>query len=214
MKQKRKSKAKTMTDKNDTGKTPMSTPRRTLGICRRTPKSAPLPSRSTVKEPDSPLNRANHLTASSTAQSELQSTKNETSYATPVIRKRKRASEPAPATVDVIRQPKIGKKLELSLGTSPERPRAPPAPIAPPQKESIADVQSEIKRIQAEIEALKMHEKRKRELNDSIGLWKSNALEALKDLQEKIEPRQSITAILDHFSIPHDMFDIISLDED
>lgn len=197
-----------MTEKNDTGKTPMSTPRRTLGICRRTPKSAPLPSRSTIKEPDSPLNSDNQLllTANSTAQSESEST----SYATPVIRKRKRASEPAPATVAVTRQPKVGKKLDLSLGTSPERPRAPPAQQT--QKESIADVQSEIKRIEVEIEALKMHEKRKRELNDSIEQWKSNALEALKDLQEKIEPRQSITAILDHFGIPHDMFDISSMD--
>lgn len=187
-----------MSDKNDVVQTPTSTPRRTLGICRRTPKSAPIPSRSIVERPASPLEITSQLTAN-----------NISSYATPVIQKRKKLAESAPAIAVRTKKSKIGKKLNLSPEKSPERAHA-----AATQNESATDVQSEIKQIEADIEAIKKHEERKGQLKDGIMQWKACALEALKELQSNIEPKQSIAAILDHLRIPHEMFDTSSLEDD
>lgn len=199
-----------MSDQNVAGETPIRTPRRTLGISRRTPKSAPLPSRSTVKESASSRNPSHRLTVDNSVLAEShQSSEKESAHATPVISKRKRALDAVSAIADSAQKTKIGKKLNLSLETSPERARVPP-----PHGESIAEVQADIERIKADIEAHKMHNERKQTLLDSIELWQTNALAALKDLQEKIEPKQSILAILDHLRIPHDMFDISTLEDD
>lgn len=157
----------------------------------------------------------------------------ENSYATPVNSKRMRSHEPTSTSgsVDRIKKTKIGKKLNLSLDTSPERPQSPKpnskkaggiqaqrslsklSDALKPQKESVADVQSDIKTIEAEIETMKTHQERKQQLNESIAQWKERALEALQDLQQKIEPKQSFAAILDHLKIPHEMFDINSLED-
>lgn len=202
-------KVEIMSEKSDIVQTPTSTPRRTLGICRRTPKSAPLPSRSAVERPASPLRLATQLTVNNSTQSHFQNTKNENSYATPVIQKRKKLVESAPATAGRTKKSKIGKKLNLSRETSPERAHAATSP-----NESLADVQKEIKQIEAEIEAMKKHEERKVQLNEGILQWKAGALEALQELQSKIEPKQSITAILDHLRVPHEMFDTSLLEDD
>lgn len=198
-----------MSDKNDVVQTPTSTPRRTLGICRRTPKSAPIPSRSTVERTASPLGITSQLTANNAIQTEFQNAQNVSSYATPVIQKRKKLAESAPAIAGRTKKPKIGKKLNLSPDKSPERTQA-----AATLNESVADVQSEIKQIEADIEAMKKHEERKGQLKEGIMQWKACALEALKELQSKIEPKQSIAAILDHLRIPHEMFDTSSLEDD
>lgn len=99
--------------------------------------------------------------------------------------------------------------MNLSPETSPER-----APAPTSAKETIADVLSDIQRIEAEIEVMKSHDERKRLLNDSIDQWKASALEALKELQGKVEPKQPIATILDHLKIPHEMFDVDALDGD
>lgn len=196
-----------MTDKNAIANTPTTTPRRTLGIRRQTPKSAPLPtSRPTVDKSTTPLNPTGRSTTNT--ETECHKTENKTSYATPIIPKQKRSGESASATVGRMKKSKIGKKLNLSLESSPKRVKA-----SAPQKESIADVQSDIKRIEAEIEVLKMHDERKRQLNDSIDQWKTCALNALQELQQKIEPKQTFEMILDHLRIPHEMFDINSLED-
>lgn len=196
----------TMTDPTDSGGTPKYTPRRTLGISRRTPKSAPTP---IVDNPMSPLqtiNRSLDANDNKPAQSESH-IQIENSYSTPIVRKRNRVVEPT-ATTDAATKVKIGKKLNLSPTTSPDR-----VPAQVPQNESFADVRAEIIRIETEIDAMNKHDERKRKLNDSIDQWRSCAVQALQELQEKIEPKQSIETILDHLGIPHEMFDISSMQD-
>lgn len=136
------------------------------------------------------------------------------------------------ASEDRIKKTKIGKKLNLSLETTPERPQSskPKSEKAgrtqaqrslielsdalKPQKESAADVQNDLKTIEAEIETMRTHQARKQQLNESIVQWKERALEALQALQQNIEPKQSFAAILDHLKIPHEMFDIDSLEDE
>lgn len=201
--------SRTMTDKIAIDGTPSNTPRRTLGIRRRVVNSAPLPSRPIIVEPASPLKTTGRLPAKKSIQTESHNRQEDNSYATPVIPKRRRPSEATPATVDRTKKTITRKKLNLSLETSPERAPAPPA-----AKETITDVLSDIERIEAEIEVMKSHDQRKRLLNDSIDQWKASALEALQELQGKVEPKQTIAAILDHLKIPHEMFDIDALDGD
>lgn len=200
-----------MTDKNAIANTPTTTPRRTLGIRRQTPKSASLPTSTAtpiVDKSTTPLNPTDRLTTNT--QTQYQKTENKNSYATPIIPKQKISGEStSTSTVGRMKKSKIGKKLNLSPESSPKRAKA----SAQPQKETIVDVQSEIKRIEAKIEVLKMHDERKRQLNDSIDQWKTCALNALQELQQKIEPKQSFEMILDHLRIPHEMFDINSLED-
>lgn len=76
------------------------------------------------------------------------------------------------------------------------------------EHETIADVQTDIARLEEEIQTMEAHAKRKQKLNDSTEQWKSGAMKALKKLHRQFEPAKSMSSILDHFHIPPELFDL------
>lgn len=110
---------------------------------------------------------------------------------TPVARQRPQADHSA----------KAAKKLRLTDSPSRETEVA-------DDDCSTETLKEDIERLRKTIDAAEKHEKKMKELRDTIHIWKTGALDALEELQTKIDPKQPAEVILDSLNIPHEIFNL------
>lgn len=176
--------------------TPKSTPRRTLGIRRIVPKSAPY---------SVPLTNRTISTLNPSTSKELPASTG--AYSTPVNKQRSKLM--------LSDSKKISKKLDLCH--SPERHTENPpiktsisvvkSPSAKSLDEQIKQIENDLKHKRQQIQDSGKFMTDINQLTASIVTWKAGAVKALQALKERIEPEQTIEVILEHLRIPLDMFD-------
>lgn len=75
-------------------------------------------------------------------------------------------------------------------------------------KSSEKPLQEEIDELKNTIATIEKYEHRKSELLGLITKWQEAGQKALEELQEKIEPKQDMKVILDHFQIDPGLFNM------
>lgn len=101
-------------------------------------------------------------------------------------------------------------KSRKSLGRfvfSP-RPEIDPKKHQPEKENKSTDVEADILHMKSHLEAYEKFKGEKSKLEHLIKVWHDGGVEALRLLQEEIQPQQEIEQILTHLNIPTDMFDI------
>lgn len=80
--------------------------------------------------------------------------------------------------------------------------------------EKIIQLQRDNDVLKSDIESLQKHESDVNRLKQGISKWNVGAKEALKLLKSKLQPTQSATAILNHYSIPLEIFSEIIMEDE
>lgn len=160
------------------------TPRRTLGLNRRTPIISPQPTstkNSTESKCDQPSTSTGVINKRSAA---------DECFKTPIKRRSLHSAFVSPLIESTSPSPKEEVKLEVR-----------------DEDKSVEDIKAEIHRMQLELEKYEHYKREKASLTKSIEQWKEGGKTALQMLQEEIKPEQELDTILAHFQIPNDIFD-------
>lgn len=70
----------------------------------------------------------------------------------------------------------------------------------------VDELQVEIKEMKELFEMYEKYNNEKSELQQLIDTWKDGGIQALRQLQAEIQPKQEIEQILEHFQLPMDIF--------
>lgn len=195
-----------MTDPTKEKVTPKSTPRRTLGIRRTMPKSAPYTvplTKKTIR-----IESASNADPSTSSDQSAAADR----YSTPINKHRSKLT--------LSEGRKISKKLDLSNSPEKQSKKLPVEPLksventiaAKTVDEQIEEVENEIRIKSQQIQDIEEYETDMNQLRVTVATWKAGAVKALKVLKEQVNPEQSVESILEHFKIPLDMFDISSIE--